>query len=66
MSYLHDWHDAPKEIVEEYVDCMRTGDTKRAREIATRIHAKNKLAQKKNPGVIERLLGFVKGKEMPK
>ena len=65
MSFLHDWQSAPKVLVEEYVDCMRNGDTKRAREIAAQVHAKNKLAQKKNPGVIERLMGLV-GKVMPK
>lgn len=66
MSYLHDWKAAPKELVQEYIGCMNLGDTKRCRAIKERIHAKNKLAAKKNPGVIERLMGFFGGKEMPK
>lgn len=67
MSYLHDWKNAPKELVQEYVECLNLRDTKRARQIQEKVHGKNKAAKAKNPGAIARLMGFFKGaKEMPK
>ena len=63
MSFLHDWQKAPKPLVHEYIESMATGDTKRCRQIKEQVHAKNKLAQNKNPGLFERLFG---NKEMPR
>jgi len=66
MSHLHDWIEAPKALVDEYIECMNTGDTKRQRQISEKIHAKNKQAKAKNPGAIARLMGFFKPeKETP-
>jgi len=66
MSYLHDWKKAPEELVQEFVECLNNGDSQRARAIKGIVHAKNKLAKDKNPGVIARLMGYIQGKTMPK
>jgi hypothetical protein len=60
MSHLHDWRNAPEGLVQEYIDCMRTGDTGRGRQIQEKVHAKNRQAKAKDPGAIARLMGFFK------
>jgi hypothetical protein len=57
--------EAPKALVDEYIECMNTGDTKRQRQISEKIHAKNKQAKAKNPGAIARLMGFFKPEKEP-
>ena len=63
MSNLHDWQNADKALVSEYVDCLQTGDTARMREIQGIVHKKNKQVRAKNPGAIARLMGFFKPKK---
>lgn len=65
MSHLHDWRNAPEGLVQEYVQCLKAGDTGRARKIQEKVHAKNKQAKAKNPGAIARLMGFFKTSDDP-